>query len=61
MQGTLAHDDQLQPSLRRLACSKGNIPDTYKTEWVAQNAVVVGDVKLDEGSSVWHGVTLRGD
>jgi carbonic anhydrase/acetyltransferase-like protein (isoleucine patch superfamily) len=29
--------------------------------WVADNAVVVGDVTLGEDSSVWFGCTLRGD
>jgi carbonic anhydrase/acetyltransferase-like protein (isoleucine patch superfamily) len=29
--------------------------------FVAENAVVVGDVTLEEDSSVWFGATLRGD
>lgn len=30
-------------------------------DWVAPNATVVGDVRLGEGSSLWHGVVVRGD
>lgn len=29
--------------------------------WIADNAVVVGDVTLKPGASVWFGVTIRGD
>ncbi len=33
----------------------------HPTAWVADNAVVVGSVVLEEESSVWFGVTIRGD
>ncbi|MCH2186110.1 gamma carbonic anhydrase family protein [Myxococcota bacterium] len=29
--------------------------------WIAPGAVVVGDVEIGEGSSVWYGAVLRGD
>lgn len=29
--------------------------------WIADNAVVVGDVSLKPGASIWFGVTVRGD
>src|SRR2546430_15729115 len=29
--------------------------------FVAPSAVLVGDVTVEEGASVWHGVVLRGD
>ncbi len=29
--------------------------------WIAPNAVVIGDVILKPGASVWFGVTIRGD
>ncbi|MEM9634206.1 MAG: gamma carbonic anhydrase family protein [Pseudomonadota bacterium] len=29
--------------------------------WVAPTAVLIGDIHLDEGASVWFGATLRGD
>ena len=28
---------------------------------IAPNAVVVGDVTIEEGASLWYGVTVRGD
>jgi carbonic anhydrase/acetyltransferase-like protein (isoleucine patch superfamily) len=30
-------------------------------DWIAPNATVIGDVKLGAGSSIWHGVVIRGD
>ena len=32
-----------------------------QADWIAPNATVVGDVSVKEGSSLWHGVTARGD
>jgi len=32
-----------------------------KSDWVAPNATVIGDVEVGEGSSLWWGATLRGD
>mgnify|MGYP001546670513 FL=1 len=29
--------------------------------WIAETAVVIGDVLLEEGASVWWGAVLRGD
>jgi carbonic anhydrase/acetyltransferase-like protein (isoleucine patch superfamily) len=29
--------------------------------WVAPTAVIIGDVRLEEGASVWFGATLRAD
>jgi carbonic anhydrase/acetyltransferase-like protein (isoleucine patch superfamily) len=39
----------------------GKVPRVADTAWVADNAVVVGDVVLGEDVSVWFGVTIRGD
>ncbi len=36
-------------------------PRIHATAWVAPNATVVGDVTLDEQSSVWFSAVLRGD
>jgi len=36
-------------------------PKTLDADFIAPNAVVVGDVKMGAGSSAWHGTTLRGD
>lgn len=61
LQGTLGHQDTLQPSLRCVSDQNGKYPDVLSSDWVAPNAVLIGDVAMKEGSSVWHGVTLRGD
>lgn len=39
----------------------GVSPKVHDSAWVAENAQVIGDVRLDAGSSVWFGATLRGD
>jgi carbonic anhydrase/acetyltransferase-like protein (isoleucine patch superfamily) len=36
-------------------------PDLSQAAFVAPNAVVVGDVSLAPGSSVWYGAVIRGD
>lgn len=36
-------------------------PQVHPTAFVAETAVLVGDVSLGEGSSVWFGAVLRGD
>jgi carbonic anhydrase/acetyltransferase-like protein (isoleucine patch superfamily) len=36
-------------------------PTIHPTAWIVPNATVVGDVTLEEQSSVWYGAVLRGD
>ncbi|QRR07585.1 gamma carbonic anhydrase family protein [Burkholderia sp. MS455] len=36
-------------------------PTVHKSVFVADTAAVIGNVHLDENSSVWFGATLRGD
>src|SRR2546427_12478754 len=36
-------------------------PTIHSSAWVVPGATVIGDVTLEEGSSVWHGAVLRGD
>ncbi|GFE69873.1 gamma carbonic anhydrase family protein [Chroococcus sp. FPU101] len=36
-------------------------PDLSQTAFVAPTAVIIGDVLLSTGSSVWYGAILRGD
>lgn len=36
-------------------------PQIDPTAWVADNAVIVGRVRLGPGASVWYGAVLRGD
>ena len=39
----------------------GTAPRVAESAWVADNAQVIGNVVLGEDSSVWFGVTVRGD
>ncbi len=39
----------------------GHQPQVADSAWVADNASVIGRVRLGEGASVWFGATLRGD
>lgn len=36
-------------------------PKIHKTAFIAENAVIIGDVEIGENSSVWYGSILRGD
>ena len=36
-------------------------PKNSGENWVAPNAIIVGDVTLEKNSSVWFNATLRGD
>lgn len=40
---------------------KGCTPTIHEHSFVAENAAVIGDVLIGEGSSVWYGSVLRGD
>ena len=60
-QGEMAHTDTMQPSLRCVPISNNKYPRSLETDWVAPNAVLIGDIHMGEGSSAWHGTTLRGD
>ena len=39
----------------------GKVPQDRGAAFVAPNATVLGDVILEQGSSVWYGAVLRGD
>jgi carbonic anhydrase/acetyltransferase-like protein (isoleucine patch superfamily) len=57
----MGHEDTLVPSLRCIPVSNSVFPKTLDADFIAPNAVLVGDVKMGPGSSAWHGTTLRGD
>lgn len=40
---------------------RGVWPDVHPTARAAENAAVLGQVKLEENSSLWYGVVVRGD
>ena len=39
----------------------GQYPDIDKQAWVAEEAVVIGAVKMKKYSSIWYNTTIRGD
>jgi carbonic anhydrase/acetyltransferase-like protein (isoleucine patch superfamily) len=38
-----------------------SVPRIHRDAWIAPGAVVVGDVEIGAGSSLWYGVVARGD
>jgi|SRR5215472_3777977 len=40
---------------------EGRRPKIGKNVFIAPNAVVIGDVEIGDDSSIWFGVTIRGD
>ena len=40
---------------------RGVAPKIHETSFVAENAVIIGDVEIGENSSIWYGSILRGD
>lgn len=40
---------------------EGKLPRVHETAWIAETAVLVGDVEIGEESSIWYGCVLRGD
>ena len=36
-------------------------PNIHETAFIAENAVIIGDVEIGEQASVWYGSILRGD
>ena len=39
----------------------GTVPKIHKTAFIAEDAVVIGDVEIGEDASVWFGSVIRGD
>lgn len=40
---------------------RGVLPKVHETAFVAEDAVVIGDVEIGPGSSIWYGCVIRGD
>ena len=40
---------------------EGKLPKVHEKAWIAETAVLIGDVEVGEDSSVWYGCVLRGD
>ena len=39
----------------------GKKPKIDKTAFIAETAVIIGDVTIEENASIWYGAVLRGD
>ncbi|WP_019504006.1 gamma carbonic anhydrase family protein [Pleurocapsa sp. PCC 7319] len=37
------------------------VPKIHKKAWIAPTALVIGDVEISEGASIWFNAVLRGD
>ena len=48
MQGHMAHEDRVVPSMRCVPISEAKYSKVLGAYWVAPNATVISDVKLDE-------------
>ena len=40
---------------------EGKVPKIAETDFIAPTAVLLGDVEVGEGASIWFGAVLRGD
>ena len=60
LQGNLASDDRLVPSMR-CRKSQGSFPILSPTHFVAPNATIIGNVKTRLGVSIWYGAILRSE
>jgi len=40
---------------------RGNTPKIHETAFISQEAYIVGDVEIGEGSGIWPGTVIRGD
>lgn len=40
---------------------KDKIPKIHEETFIAENAIVIGNVSIDQGSSIWYGAVARGD
>ncbi len=39
----------------------GKTPKIHESAFIAENAVMIGDVEIGEGASIWYNCVLRGD
>lgn len=40
---------------------EGLKPEIHSDTFIADNATIIGDVRIGKGSSIWYGAVLRGD
>src|SRR3989440_3532004 len=53
--------DTLPPGQAGIAARLKKGPTIHSSVWIVPGATVIGDVTLEEESSVWYGAVLRGD
>jgi carbonic anhydrase/acetyltransferase-like protein (isoleucine patch superfamily) len=53
--------DSLPSGHGGIAARLGKGPTLHSSAWIVRGATVIGDVTLEEESSVWYGAVLRGD
>jgi len=39
----------------------GKLPKIHESVYISENVSIIGDVEIDENSSVWFGAVIRGD
>ncbi len=55
-------DDPIQPPSHGLLYALDGVgPQIHPTAWVAPTAVLIGDVRIGPGASIWFNCVLRGD
>ncbi len=47
--------------MQMIKAYQGHVPKIAKSAFVAEDAIVIGDVEIKENASVWFGAILRGD
>lgn len=47
--------------MKNMVSVRGFTPEVARDVFVADNARIIGDVKIGSGSSIWYNVTIRGD
>ncbi len=40
---------------------KGITPKIHPDAWIAENAVIIGDVEIGAGTNIWYNTVIRGD
>jgi carbonic anhydrase/acetyltransferase-like protein (isoleucine patch superfamily) len=56
-----AHDHPVMDLPTRIQTHLGSSPKIHPSAFVAKGAAIIGDVTLEENSSVWYAAVLRGD